>query len=83
MPNLVLRAAHDGFRIHQKNWGSAFARSLDRWCHRWARHSERKVLRDLADNPHLLADIGVSREEALQEAERRIWDITDVYIHFL
>jgi uncharacterized protein YjiS (DUF1127 family) len=38
------------------------------------------VLRDLADDPHLLADIGVTREEALKEAERLVWDITDVHV---
>jgi uncharacterized protein YjiS (DUF1127 family) len=37
------------------------------------------VLRDLADDPHLLKDIGVSREEALKEAKRLVWDITDIY----
>ena len=83
MPTLTLRTISHGYRLHQKNWGAAFARSRRRWCLRWARHSQREVLRDLADNPHLLADIGVTREQALQEADRSIFDMTDVYIHSL
>jgi uncharacterized protein YjiS (DUF1127 family) len=31
----------------------------------------------------LLKDIGVSREEALKEAERSVWDITNVYPPFV
>jgi uncharacterized protein YjiS (DUF1127 family) len=46
-----------------------------------ARHNQRKLLRDLADDPHLLADIGVTREEALEEAGRSIFELTDVYTH--
>jgi len=81
MPTLTLRAAYDGFRVHQKNWGSALTQSWHRWCIRWARHSQRKELRDLADNPHLLADIGVTREEALEQASKSIFELTDLYIH--
>lgn len=81
MRTLTLRAASRGFRVHQKNWGAALARSFRRWCFRWARHSERKTLRDLADNPHLLADIGVTREEALDEAGKSIFELNDRDIH--
>jgi uncharacterized protein YjiS (DUF1127 family) len=81
MPTLTLHAISHGYRLHQKNWGAALAQSWRRWCLRWTRHSQRQVLRDLADNPHLLADIGVTREQALQEADRSIFDMTDVYIH--
>jgi uncharacterized protein YjiS (DUF1127 family) len=48
----------------------------------WNRQS-RPRLRDLADDPHLLKDVGASREEALKEAERPVWDITDVYVHLV
>ena len=57
-------------QIHQENWGAALGERWRRWCFRWARHSQRQSLRDLADNPHLLADIGVTREEALQQARK-------------
>ena len=83
MLTLMMRTSYREPHAHQKNWGGALSREWHRWCLRWARHSQRKVLRDLADDPHLLRDIGVSREEALNEADRRVWDITDVYIHSL
>lgn len=83
MRTLTLRASRRGFRPHQKNWGAALIQGWRRWRRRWARHSQRIVLRGLADNPHLLRDIGVTREEALIEAERRVWDITDVYVPFV
>jgi uncharacterized protein YjiS (DUF1127 family) len=83
MRTLTLSAINHGFRVHQKNWGLSLARSCRRWCFQWARHSERRTLRDLADDPHLLADIGVTREEALKEAERSVWDITDTHPPFV
>ncbi|WP_024520728.1 hypothetical protein [Bradyrhizobium sp. Tv2a-2] len=81
MLTLIMRPAPPGSRLHQKNWGAALARGWRRWSLRLARHSQRKLLRDLADDPHLLADIGVTREEALEEAGRSIFELTDVYIH--
>ena len=68
MPTFIMRPAHWSLRVHQKNWGAAPGERWRRWRLRWARHSQRQSLRDLADNPHLLADIGVTREEALREA---------------
>jgi len=81
MVTLILRPSHPRPRVHQKNWGAVLLRGWRRYCLRWERHSQRKVLRDLADNPHLLKDIGVSRDEALREAERQVWNITDIYVH--
>ena len=66
---------------HQKSWG--VSHELRRWRLRWARHRQRKVLRDLANDPHLLADIGVTREQALQEAGRSLFELTDADIYFL
>jgi uncharacterized protein YjiS (DUF1127 family) len=81
MATLIMRPAPSGSRLHQKNWGAALAGSWRRWSLRWARHSQRKLLRDLADDPHLLADIGVTREEALEEAGKSVFELTDVDIH--
>jgi uncharacterized protein YjiS (DUF1127 family) len=81
MPTLTLCRPRHGFRLHQKNWGAALARSWRRWRLRWARHSQRKELRNL--DAHLLADIGVTREKALGEASKSIFDLTDVYTHSL
>jgi uncharacterized protein YjiS (DUF1127 family) len=47
---------------------------LRRW-RRWNELSrQRCALRDLADDKHLLDDLGLTREEALDEANRRFWD---------
>lgn len=80
MASLVMQATRRALQLNQKNWGAALGLQRWRgWWLRWERHRQRSVLRQLADDPHLLADIGVSREEALKEAERTVWDITDVY----
>ena len=47
---------------------------LRRW-RRWSQRSrQRSALRDLADNKHLLDDLGLTREEALNEANRPFWE---------
>jgi uncharacterized protein YjiS (DUF1127 family) len=38
------------------------------------RSRQREALRALADNKHLLDDIGLSRREALGEADRPFWE---------
>ena len=81
MPTLTLQAPRHGFRLHQKNWGAVLAQGWRRWRLRWARHGQRKVLLDL--DAHLLADIGVTREQALEEAGKSIFQLTDVHIHSL
>jgi uncharacterized protein YjiS (DUF1127 family) len=35
--------------------------------------SQRAALRELADDPHTLRDLGLSREEALELANRPFW----------
>jgi uncharacterized protein YjiS (DUF1127 family) len=41
---------------------------------RWSERSlQRDSLRDLADNPHLLHDIGLTRREVIEEADKPIW----------
>jgi uncharacterized protein YjiS (DUF1127 family) len=80
MPSLIVWPAHPGSVLHQKSWRHAALQEWRRWRLRWVRHRQRTVLRELADDPHLLEDIGVTREAALREAERQVWDITDVYV---
>jgi uncharacterized protein YjiS (DUF1127 family) len=47
---------------------------LRRW-RRWAERSrQRRALRDLAYNKHLLDDLGLTREDALGEANRPFWE---------
>jgi uncharacterized protein YjiS (DUF1127 family) len=81
MPSLIVRPARWGLQLHQKNWGAALGLTWRRWRLRWARHSQRRVLRDLADDPYLLRDIGVTREQALEEAGKPLWAMTDVHVH--
>lgn len=82
MSNLMIWRARRHPRLHQENWGDALALGWRRWRLRWARHRERGTLRDLADNPHLLNDIGVTREEALAEAAKPFLAIADACTHF-
>ena len=37
------------------------------------RRHERFALRELADDPHLLEDLGLTRDEALREAGKPFW----------
>ena len=70
MPTLIMRLAHQGSRPHQKNWGLAFAFL---WRELRRRQRSRRELRELADDPHLLQDLGLSRSEALEEADKPFW----------
>jgi uncharacterized protein YjiS (DUF1127 family) len=73
MPTLIMRIARQGFQPHQKNWGFTFAFL---WCELRrlrARQRSRRELRDLADDPHLLKDLGITRSDALEEADKPFW----------
>ncbi len=78
MPTLILRPVRPGTQLHQNNWGAVLTSRW--WRLRWARHGQRKALRDLADDQHLLADIGLTREQALEQADKSFFDLTDVHI---
>ena len=67
LPRVRRSAAVDG---HQP---SSWLKLLDKWlsCSEWAH--QRAVLRDIADNPHLLADLGLTRDEALEQANKLSW----------
>jgi uncharacterized protein YjiS (DUF1127 family) len=80
MPTLILPTTRIRPRLHQKNWELALTRAWRWWRLQGARRRQRKALRDLADDPHLLADIGISREQALEEANRPFLDPTDIHI---
>jgi uncharacterized protein YjiS (DUF1127 family) len=58
-----------GRRSQSNSWLGRFNELL-----RWSERSQqRAALRDLADDPHLLRDIGLTRPEALEEAGKPIW----------
>ena len=46
---------------------------LDRWLACSERMHQRAGLRAIADDPHLLADLGLTREEALEQADTPFW----------
>jgi uncharacterized protein YjiS (DUF1127 family) len=65
--------AHDPpTRLHQLNSGPALAqwRGWPSWA---ARRRQRRALRELAEDKHLLGDLGLTREQALDEAAKPFW----------
>jgi uncharacterized protein YjiS (DUF1127 family) len=58
--------------LHQLNSWNAIAPG---WAfRRWAeRRTQRRTLGEMAGDPHLLADIGVTRVQALREAAKPFW----------
>jgi uncharacterized protein YjiS (DUF1127 family) len=58
--------------VHQSSsWlGGTALNTLLRWTERSRR---RAAFRDLADDPHLLNDVGLTRREALHEANKPFW----------
>ncbi|MFB9263133.1 DUF1127 domain-containing protein [Bradyrhizobium erythrophlei] len=72
-PFRLIRLASPTPQLHQENSEQrlgAARRGLWSWA---ARRRLRQALRDLADDKHLLADIGFTREEALEEAAKPFW----------
>ena len=59
--------------LHQSSSGrSAFIRQPGWWS--WLdRPFQRMALRAIADDPHLLNDLGLTREEVLREAAKPFW----------
>jgi uncharacterized protein YjiS (DUF1127 family) len=73
MPTSIMRSARLPFRLHQSNWGENLALGWRVLRRQWARRRQRAALRELADDPHLLTDIGVTRQQALDEAAKPFW----------
>ncbi|WP_035686200.1 hypothetical protein [Bradyrhizobium sp. Cp5.3] len=55
---------------HQRN---SWLVLIDRWLASSERMHQRAGLRAIADDPHLLADLGLTREEALEQADVPFW----------
>ncbi|MBR0820803.1 hypothetical protein [Bradyrhizobium liaoningense] len=55
---------------HQQN---SWLTLLDKWLARSERAHQRADLRAIANDPHLLADLGLTREEALMQADTPFW----------
>jgi uncharacterized protein YjiS (DUF1127 family) len=73
MPTLTLRPARPAVRLNQFIWGTVLAARWRALRRRWARRRQREALRELADDPHLLRDLGLTRQQALEEADRPFW----------
>ena len=69
----LARPAVPDARRHQSGswpmWGAA-RRTIQLWT---ARRTQRAALGELLDTEHLLADIGLTREQALREAAKPFW----------
>jgi uncharacterized protein YjiS (DUF1127 family) len=59
-------AGHD----HQSN---SWLRPIQTWLAWSERMDQRASLREIADDPHMLGDLGLTREEALEHANRPFW----------
>ena len=73
MPTLIMRLAHQSSQPHQENWGFTLALLWRELRLLRARQRSRRELRELADDPHLLKDLGLTRWEALEEADKPFW----------
>ncbi len=58
---------------HQSGSWGLLAAAHRAWRIWKRRMKQRAALADLAGDKHLLDDIGLSRREALEEADRRFW----------
>jgi uncharacterized protein YjiS (DUF1127 family) len=67
----ALQAGDPPARSHQSNSGPAAA--IHRWLDWAERRRQRIALRELADDKHFLDDLGLTREQALDEANKPFW----------
>jgi uncharacterized protein YjiS (DUF1127 family) len=73
MPTLLMRPAVRSARLHQENLGLTASLRWGGWLDLWARQRQRAALRELADDPHRLNDLGLTRQQALEEADKPFW----------
>jgi uncharacterized protein YjiS (DUF1127 family) len=66
-----VQAADPTTPLHQSSSGSAIRRPG--WWSWLDRPFQRIALRGIADDPHLLSDLGLTREQALREAAKPFW----------
>ena len=73
MPTLIIRLSRPAARLYQFDWGPILAVGWRAVRRQFARRNQREALRALADDPHLLRDLGLTRDQALEEADRPFW----------
>jgi uncharacterized protein YjiS (DUF1127 family) len=66
--NLAVGARHAAAGVgHQSN------SLLETWLVWEERRRQRAALREIAEDPHLLSDLGLTRDEALAQANKPFW----------
>ena len=73
MPTLIIRPFVHASQLHQQSSGLKAASRWRGWLGLWSRQRQRQALRDLADDPHILDDLGLTRQQALEEADKPFW----------
>jgi len=68
-----VRAADAATSLHQSSSGTSPPVGPPGWWSWLDRPLQRIALREIADDPHLLRDLGLTREEALHEANKPFW----------
>jgi uncharacterized protein YjiS (DUF1127 family) len=65
-----VQAADPATPLHQSSSGTLRPPGWWSWL---GRQDQRTALREIADDPHLLNDLGLTREQALREAAKPFW----------
>jgi uncharacterized protein YjiS (DUF1127 family) len=73
MPSLIIRSAQIGVQLQQLNFGTLLAIGWRALRRQFARRRQREALRAIADDPHLLGDLGLTQQQALEEADKPFW----------
>ena len=71
--SLHLGRRRPAIRCYQTNSWTGWAALLNGLLCGTERCRQRAALRDLADDQHLLADLGLTRQEALDQANKSFW----------
>jgi uncharacterized protein YjiS (DUF1127 family) len=69
----LLQAAEAATVVHQSSSGRSRSIRRPGWWRWLDRSLQRIALREIADDRHLLSDLGLSRDEALREAAKPFW----------
>ena len=73
MPTMIMRPTGQGSQLHQQSLGHSAIPRWRGWLGLWSRQRQRQALRDLAEDQHLLDDLGLTRQQALEEADKPFW----------
>ena len=68
-----VQAADPAIPLHQSSSGTSPSARRPGWWRWLDRRLQRIALREIADDPHLLSDLGLSRDEVLREAAKPFW----------